>query len=69
MKILDKIPSALEGRAAGPMAAISCDCGVPFLWDRRRGNKVRCPSCKAEADLNIGASNAPVQSTDQGHQP
>jgi hypothetical protein len=69
MKIMEKVPSQLEGRAAGPVVAVSCDCGVPFLWERKRGNKVTCPSCKAEATLTVQGASDALQPADPGPKP
>ena len=45
MQIMPKIPRTLERRAVDGHVPIRCGCGTSFLWERRRGREVRCPTC------------------------
>ncbi len=55
MKLLAQKPNRLTGRDAPDAAAIECDCGEHFLWERGRGDRVTCPTCKKTQTLDFSA--------------
>lgn len=50
MKTLPIIPPSLQGRHPDAVP-IQCDCGQKLLWERKRGDTVRCPDCKRVEEL------------------
>lgn len=55
MKILTAKPNRLTGRDAPGSSPIECDCGEHFLWERGRGDRVTCPTCKKAQTLDFSA--------------
>lgn len=56
MQILPKIPPTLARRAIAGHVPIRCGCRTTFLWERRRGAVVRCPTCLTSQELPIEAA-------------
>lgn len=66
MKILAQKPHTLHGRDAPNASPIECDCSEHFLWERRRGDRVKCPTCGKEETLNFsGAPPAAMTKTEK----
>lgn len=53
MKIMDKKSHRLDRREAPNSSPIECECGEHFLWERGRGDRVVCPTCKTAATLDF----------------
>lgn len=62
MKLLAQKPNRLTGRDAPNASPIECDCGEHFLWERGRGDRVTCPTCKRAETLDFSVAKPVVMS-------
>lgn len=65
MKVLPGKSDRLIGRSAPNSSAIECDCGEHFLWERGRGDRVTCPTCKKAETLNFSGAAPAVMTKEE----